>query len=234
MKSDVLPSCVQAVWVYGSVARNTSTLSSDVDILLLLDDDDRCDTHDLSGCEMQLPSLPVEVATYSIAVMRGLIASGSLFAWHLANEGRPIFERDRALSVELQNLVPYQGFKQDFETLVQLFSDALASLSGGSTLHFDAGILATVCRNTALLLSATRGRPEFSPWSPVSHRDDCLPRFPLTDAEYGLIRACKLAGERGLNLPSVRADRILLIGAKLEPWLTSTRAYFAERCANVG
>ena len=234
MRESVPPDCVQAVWLYGSVARNTCTTSSDVDVLLLLRDGDDCDVHILTEYEAQLPALPVEISTYTITVMRRLIAGGSLFAWHLASEGRPVFERDQALSLELRNLAPYRSYEDDFSTLTQLYADAMDSLSDGNTLLFDAGILATVCRNTALLLSATQGRPDFSPWSPLSMRDNSLPGFPLTNSEYALIRACKLAGERGLEAPSVRAEELRRIGARLESWLRATEVHLSERCANVG
>ena len=156
-----------AIWLYGSHSRGNHDSLSDVDVLLVTDDEmDDISLRELPG----FPKTPT-VSRYIWDEVERMAEYGSLFLRHIALEGRPIFESAQAigrLRALLLALGPYQLAARDLHGFQAVHCDVSESLySGGASLIFEIATLATVFRHTCILGCNLSGVPCFSRVEPV-------------------------------------------------------------------
>jgi hypothetical protein len=155
------------VWLYGSHARGDSDAMSDLDVLVV--SGDAASTVDIATL---IPMhLAPSVSRYSWTEIAGMASYGSLFLHHVRLEGRPIYEDPASrgtLSSILNRMPPYQRATGDLNAFRRAVRDVRRSLSRGGSLVFEASVLATVLRHSAILGCYVGGFPAFGRAEPVS------------------------------------------------------------------
>jgi hypothetical protein len=156
-----------AAWLYGSLARGDSDADSDTDILVVTaDNPTTLDVRSLIAPD-RIPS----ISQYSWNEMVGMAAYGSLFLHHIRLEGRPLYEDDVVqglLRLILDHLPAYQRASSDVKAFRLAIQDVRHSMSRGGSAVFEAPVLATVLRHSAILGCYVGGFPSFGRAEPVS------------------------------------------------------------------
>jgi hypothetical protein len=218
-----LPEAIEAVWLFGSASRRTDRPESDLDVLVVTSNPEECVDETALMEAFCLPRVP-DVSCYTRSGIDHIIEPPSLFAWHLRLEGTPLLDRGQWLTERLERLRPYTSHAKELDLLEQLQQDTYQSLDqDGRSVVFDAAVLATVARNAALLLSDVSGHPDFSPFAPIALRTHPVAPFPLTPSDYLRLRQCRLAVERGLDIPALSRDELLGQLNSLSRWLNRLR-----------
>ena len=228
--SFVVLSEIEEVWVFGSYARGDHTPDSDLDLLVVSKTPDLfVDASLVQEC-FDLPQLP-EISLYTPSGISRLISPPSLFAWHLRREGQVIYSQSTWLADVLSSMLPYSGHLKDIRVIWQLHLDLKRSLYNGSTsLVFDAGVLHTIARNTAMILCDLIGEPDFSPYAPLKIADKCLTlRFPLSIENYVLLSKCRLSAERGSIPPKISHSDLMSFVSIVDMWLRLVTAFIKEK-----
>lgn len=192
---------IHHVWIIGSEARGNRETGSDIDILMVSKGD---------KSELLLPilkeSFPPEsifdICHYTHEGIQGLVASGSLFAWHIKKESRPIFDKNNWLNKCLENLSAYSNHLNDISTLLELSQDVLNSVMESSLSSiYDAGILSTSVRNTSIIMSDHIGCVDFSPRAHLTF-NSLAPQeieMPLNNDDIDMLLSCRRESERGVK-----------------------------------
>jgi hypothetical protein len=220
-----LPDSISEVWLFGSHARGTSLASSDIDLLVV--GDVQAEAHpSLVQEALGLHSQP-DVSFYTRGGIKRICEPASIFSWHLRLEALPLVCRVPWLSSCLGKLAPYTRHAEDVEINQELILDAIHSLSESATsCILDAGILATASRNITLVLSHFDGMPDFDPLSPLRARDHHSAPYPLDDRSFMYLRACRVAAERGADIPVGRGLQDLLdLGNSVLTWSRRVKEY---------
>ena len=210
---------VDEVWVFGSHARGEHHDGSDVDILVV------CQATTLEAraveCLRKEFGGQIDIAHYSYAGLRILTEQGALFAWHLRHEGVPVYRRADRLEEMLGGMAPYSRHVEDLQVLAAVFDEAMRSLVDGRTVGFDLGVVATVARNTGIIMHDLLGSRDFSPHAPLGLR--CVPgapAMPIRSSDYAQLYSFRRASERGERGQSTaRADNLIPKLEALRPWL---------------
>lgn len=226
IKSDVAPHVVDA-WVCGSAARNDLDEASDIDITIVVNDEAAIALESSDFVSISEPLPPIDVSSYTFTGFSHLVDPPSLFAWHLRLEGRLLTPPGGKAMELLESLGPFRRHGADLDVLRQVAEEALDALSGESlTRDFELGVLGTVIRNVALLITDIDGAPDFSRHAPARlvHHPVGLP----TDLEtyYMLSRARKTSA--GV-LDARPGSTDIETGWVLLDWLTRCEAYISER-----
>ena len=224
-----LPAPVEAVWLFGSFARHTPKVHSDLDLLVLTDDGATPPEPAFLADVFHLPQLP-EVSHYTRGGIVRISRPPSLFAWHLQLEGNPLFERTDWLRYELQSLEPYTSHLDDLDVLRRLHQDVCRSIGKDQkSLVFDAGVLGIIGRNAALLLTHFDGKPDFSAEAPLRALDHPNVRLPITENGYAMLYRSRMAMERGGSAPVLSCNAIQQLSYRFGMWLGCLRQYFSGR-----
>jgi Nucleotidyltransferase domain len=224
-----VPAMVDAVWLFGSFARQSRKAYSDLDLLVLTADGDSAPDGSVLKSALDLPQVP-DISHYTRSGILRIIDPPSLFAWHLRLEGTPLFQRTDWLQERLCSLQPYNSYVQDLATLQHLHEESRLSLQyDRMSLCFDAGVLGIITRNAALLLTHFDGCPDFSPDAPLSIVDHPTVRLPITRSEYLLLHQSRLAMERGEFAPTLSYEGLQRTALSLGCWLESLRKHFSRR-----
>ncbi|MGH2506316.1 MAG: nucleotidyltransferase domain-containing protein [Ktedonobacteraceae bacterium] len=194
-------STADQVWLFGSYARGDADVASDIDILCIGEIKDRGAIERIAVTK-GLPIDRLDIAFYTREAIEGLASKGSLFTWHLRDEGRPIYTRSQWLRKSLRKMPRYASHVADLQVLQTLLHDVEDSLctSANSTIY-DAGIIGTVIRNTGIIVTDFLGAADYSPYAPMSI-SALEPRLkpPVRDEEYDVLLSCRRASERPLPM----------------------------------
>ncbi|HEC11870.1 MAG TPA: hypothetical protein ENI80_01215 [Acidiferrobacteraceae bacterium] len=202
---------LKQVWLFGSYARGESDLSSDIDILYVAETD--CTDLVISVVsEMKMPQKRVDLSHYTREGIAGLVTRGSLFAWHLREEGKPLYEANSWLGDLFTTMPKYDNHIEDLKVLMQLVKETGESLdTSKSTVIFDAGVLSTVIRNTCIILTNYLGATDYSPYAP--QKLACLEpslKMPISSSEYVHLLKCRHISERGASVEGMHIDLFAL------------------------
>jgi hypothetical protein len=151
-------------WVYGSVARQTASSTSDLDILVVKANiDSRMPAPVLKVVEHLPCSKFISVASYDWNSIEKMARYGSLFLLHLKLEGRPLWrDGDGPGLIEiLAGLRPYQGIERDLKGFGMAIADVVGSLNDGGDLIYELSVIATVIRHCSVLACYLMGNPQF-------------------------------------------------------------------------
>lgn len=208
------------IWMFGSCARNESSHCSDVDVLVVSDDEELPNT--TIDCLMKQFGKDMDLAHYNYKSLQALADQGSLFTWHLRYEGVPLYRNVNHLETILENMEPYARHVEDLEVLLRIFEDAMVSLPKRTTFQFDLGVVATVIRNTGIIMHDLLGSRDFSPAAPTRLAAiSGAPRVPIDDNDYAYFQACRRASERGERVEnlSLSCDKLDVVLQELRRWL---------------
>ena len=173
----------------------------------------------------------IDIAHYSYAGLRLLTEQGALFAWHLRHEGVPVYRRVDRLDGMLAGMAPYSRHVEDLQVLAAVFNEAMQSLVGGRAVGFDLGVVATVARNTGIIMHDLLGSRDFSPHAPLGLGSvSGAPAMPIRSSDYAQLYSFRRAserGERGQSAPP--ADDLIPRLEALRPWLYTCIGCARER-----
>jgi predicted nucleotidyltransferase len=223
---------VDQVWLFGSYVRDELESYSDIDVLFISDDD--CSEMVERIVRDRICNLnQLDISHYTQDGIANLISSGSLFTWHLKDEGKPLYEARPWLRNELDKMPPYKNHLQDLALLLHLAYEAGFSLhESPRTATFDAGILSTAMRNTAIILTNFLGHTDYSPHSPetLAYLEPLL-RLPISIPEYWQLVECRQATERGnhSNTPKPNIAALMKIAHQIIDWQSMCVEYIQSR-----
>ncbi len=155
-----------AIWLYGSHSRGDADNDSDLDVLIVSED---AATSIGIATLIPLGQAP-SMSKYSWSEITGMADYGSLFLHHVRLEGRSIYEDPAArgiLSSILERMPPYRRGSNDVKAFRIAIRDARHSLSRGGSPLFEASVVATVLRHSAILGCYVGGFPAFGRADPV-------------------------------------------------------------------
>ncbi|HBG06922.1 MAG TPA: hypothetical protein DDY22_15560 [Geobacter sp.] len=223
------------VWLIGSGARGDGDPGSDIDILLISDNDSTSELkHKLE--DIYRPKTNFDICFYTPPGIEAVIKGGSLFGWHVKKEGIALYDKNNWLRLCLNKIPPYNNHLNDLNLLLKLSQDIFDSLYESSlSLEYDAGVISTSIRNTCIVMTDFFGSTDFSPKSYL-RLNIIAPtelNIPLTDFEYNLLLGYRRESERGItfNAPNAPIDQSSLfdIAERVISWQINCIEFMSER-----
>jgi hypothetical protein len=153
------------VWLYGSVARGSHTVRSDLDVLVVSDAE--VGAAFLKSAVSNLPQQQhLAARRYTWDEVAQMADYGSLFLVHLKLEGRRLtpIDGDSALSALLAKLPPYRLEDRDARGFWEALEDVEWGLDDAQDMDdiaFELGVLATVIRHCSILACYKLRDPQF-------------------------------------------------------------------------
>jgi predicted nucleotidyltransferase len=215
---------IKEIRLFGSRARGDATTSSDLDVLCIVDtqDKERVNHNDMVAFIQNLTKeSKQDISVYSEQRIRKLFSTGHLFAWHLYFESKLLWPKDDpSLINSFGRPSSYVDHIKDAQTLAEIASEANSSLQQiDGNIVYDLGVLYVCLRNIALIASVQiQSKPVFGPFSPQIVKVPGLP-FPFTNEEYGLTIACRHAVTRGEHPPYIEKERAMNIAFSANSWV---------------
>lgn len=217
--------------VFGSVARGDNDALSDLDVLALVE----------NGAGMVPPAevaatLPpgirpgdAAISWYGIERYREMHAAGELFAWHIFLDAK-VAHDPRGLLAALGAPAPYVRAIEDTDAFIAIAEDLPEQLAGAAcNAVYEMGVLYVCLRNVAMSASWCLGeRADFTRLAPYRLARSTV-ALTLPEDEYRVSMLCRLAGQRGLALPScVNADRVMRYHRSALAWMRRVRELLDE------
>lgn len=198
---------IDQVWLFGSFARNNIEDASDLDLLVVCEEE--CDEQLENWIREQVNfDGNIDISYYTKKRIIPLAEKGSLFTWHLKDEGIPLYEDSAWLRALFARMPSYKNHIADLAILIQLVEDVMWSeFESSNSIVFDAGILSTAIRNTSIILTNYIGHTDYSPQAP--HTLKLLePRLklPISRPQYEQLLKCRRATERGIIASQMKLD----------------------------
>jgi hypothetical protein len=189
------------LWLYGSVARGTHSVRSDLDVLAV--GDTPIDPGLLERAVQGLPQSDyLSVRQYTWSEVEGMAAYGSLFLLHLRLEGRQLHpvEPTRRLRRMLATLPCYSLVDRDLSGFLESIDDVEWSLADGGDPVFELGVLATVIRHCSILACYMLGQPTFEVARSIPSAFCAVGHHALAE-EATKLYAFRLTTARGYPIP---------------------------------
>lgn len=230
-------SSIDQVWLFGSFARKNTVDESDLDVLVVGEEECVEQIEPWVRERVSFDGL-IDIAHYTKKRIISLAGQGSLFIWHLKDEGIPLYEDSAWLKEVFSRMPGYGNHQDDLAVLGQLVEDvAWSVVESSNSLVFDAGVLSTAIRNTAIILTNYIGRTDYSPQSP--HTLGLLePSLKLTIARshYEKLVECRRATERGILADNIKSDVRMLRSciSQVKRWQTKCMEYLYFRRSRNG
>lgn len=133
-----LRSCtsVDAAVLYGSVARGDAEAYSDIDLLIVCDENLKAIVYDDVRSKLSPYLKRLSLCVYGHKELRFLARVGSLFLLHLNREGRILFDRSGVLDHILSSFEPKSSYDEDFSQSIELIEPLKTAISGApNNLH---------------------------------------------------------------------------------------------------
>ena len=213
-------------WICGSAARGDMDSMSDIDVTIVITDE--VEAADLQGSPITAMGNEVrcDPSVYTLTGFLGLVDPPSLFAWHLALEGRRVKKSGGPAAALLGDLRPFEDHAEDLRVLYQLAREAADALEAGqSTMAFELGVLGTAVRNTALVVTHFDGKPDFSRRAPLGLLDHPIVPLPLHEATCATLAEARKAGEGVVAAPQVSHDRARRVASCVTKWISHCSQY---------
>ena len=196
---------VDSVYLYGSMARGNNTDDSDCDILFAIAD--CCNEKyekTVSFLKEWHTELNIEVAMYTVSMLREMWKKGSLFLWHIKLEGIVLYSSGEQLSELLANLPEYQEGNIALDEYNQIIEDIREDEEDISIIEYNLSLMATLIRNTCIICCYYLKQMHFGRIQPVSV---CLEYFNseilFSLTEYNELYSYRIAQNRCGIKPSV-------------------------------
>ena len=105
-------------------------------------------------------------------------------------------------AILLKDLGPFEDHAEDLHVLHQLARESVDTfVVSTDTTVFELGVLGTVVRNAALVITHFDGEPDFSRWAPLKLLDHPVVPLPLDGTVYAALSRARKAGEGVLGPP---------------------------------
>lgn len=175
------------IYAFGSVCRGEISLSSDVDMLAIVDGNDpRFD--------------PNVYSIYSYRRLMELWEEGNPFAWHLSLEAKLLYSADKSDFIQkLGRPSPYLSCLKDCTKFYSIFKDARTFIERRSpSMVFDLSTVFLCVRNIATCFSlGMTTSPNFSRHSALQLGSLSI---PISSSEYQVFERARVLSTRGYGL----------------------------------
>ncbi|PWB28693.1 nucleotidyltransferase [Stenotrophomonas sp. SPM] len=197
------------IYAFGSVCRGEVDDDSDIDMLAVIDENDR------NVSEMNF-------SIYSQDKLKAIWREGNPFAWHLRLESAMVFSSDGTDIIEsLGEPSKYSRARADCLSFIDLFDSAATSIRmGTNSIHFELSTIFIAARNFAICYSFEKeGRPVFSRQAPLLLGEHSL-RLPSTS--YSTLERSRILASRGIGEQVERQQLNSTIEdlPKIRQWMT--------------
>ena len=213
--TDILPSSILNVSLFGSRSRCDNDTDSDLDVLIVVANgtgktQPRLITDLLEAKFNKEPSL----SWYGLRKIKALYSSGDLFAWHLHLEASAI--AGTPLTALLGHPSSYRTALSDIRDLHRIAAGVEKTISlCNANAVFEMGILYVCARNIAMSASwYLAARPSFGRYSPYH----LSVQFNIEQETYETMLRCRMASQRGAPPPVISASQVLEVQQKLLLW----------------
>jgi hypothetical protein len=156
-----------SVWLYGSHARGDADTLSDIDVLVLSDDNWSVGR---VAAMVRVDERTCSISQYTWPEFWMMVERGSLFLHHIRSEGILLHETAEcrgAVRNALDALAPYRLARRDVEAFRTVLSDVEDELTHESSIPYELAILGTVIRHASVLGCYLLDRPCFGRTEPV-------------------------------------------------------------------
>lgn len=159
-----------SIWLYGSTARGDADELSDVDVLVISDDDEwQSSLHVAIDGTVAPESRQLSTLHFRWREIYAMAEYGSLFLHHLRLEGRSLADEDGRFAQLLGELPPYSRAGQEVRAFQTVLSDARRSIAGEHSPPFELSVIGTALRHAFILGCYVSGQPDFGRTTPF-HR----------------------------------------------------------------
>jgi predicted nucleotidyltransferase len=209
--------------LFGSTFRGDSDAGSDLDILVVTDNQ-KIALHEVKRYFSQQKN--VDFSIYSRERIIEMFKEGHLFAWHLYLESAPVTKKfeDKWFS-DLGRPSEYKYAYSDLTQFLILLEEAISSIRSGSNYVFEAGICHVGLRNCSMIISyITTGIPNFSRYS-VLELSEVLKLQMKRDYYDNFLRCRRISARGNFEIPPSKIE-ILKTLPIIEKWITVVRNNF--------
>lgn len=155
------PAEVHSVVIFGSCARGDTTDNSDLDVAVFSQDDVEVSKSELVGRFPALDDGRLSLACYGESSLDKMLRNGSLFLWHIKNEGKIIYGEDY-LVTKLILLEPFERHDAEISNYLEMLADLfIVNETSCEPNEFDLALLFTIVRNTCMILTHKAGSPDY-------------------------------------------------------------------------
>lgn len=160
MRFDDIDNSIIAVINYGSYARGDNDKYSDYDIFILVSQEKSFVKKKINErLKSELNGIQCDISIYNNENFKLMKSQGSLFLWHLKNEGKILYKKN---NIDLfEGLKNFLKDKEDIILYKKLVDSAFLSLNRNGINYYDLRILSLVVRNTLILLCYKRNDMSF-------------------------------------------------------------------------
>jgi predicted nucleotidyltransferase len=181
---------VEAVCLFGSVARGDLHKASDIDLLVLGSDDELGPAKLLHMLPNELRHAKLSLAYYTLGELRKMLNAGSPFGVHLRQEAQVLYDRDGTLSVLLreQGSAAKINVKKELDARLARLTvyDDLVIFKGNFL--FALSHLYAVGKSIVILALVVAGIPEFDREAAFARFAD---KYPEMVSEVGTISSLR-------------------------------------------
>ena len=158
---------INAVMLFGSWARGENDSYSDMDILIVTENEKQC-RYSMMGTEYEVNREWLTI--YSKDSLIRMKRYSSLFLWHLKMEGIVLYKRDTFIDVLLEQLPEYTKTFEDLEQYQCICNDIEDVIQKEDfTYIYELSLLAAVIRNTCIAYCYVHGEMIFGRITPVKY-----------------------------------------------------------------
>ncbi len=222
--------------LFGSRARGDADAFSDSDLLVVAREDFLKTPKAQRSLRILMQKFD-DVSVYGEARFREMHAKGHLFAWHVFLESRPLagLQVQAATPDAVATLgppAPYTDGPTEAEELVRVLDESVVAAPKTPNATFEAGVMFVAARNLGVVACAVSGEPHFSPRAPYVAAERTGIRFPLSMAEYDLLRRSRKASVGGRPSPALEPALLTGWAARLTSWARDTARFVACKKEN--
>lgn len=193
-----------SIYLYGSMARGDTSVDSDCDLLIAIDDCSEDVFNSIKDATSTWhPELKCEIALYQMSALKAMQEKGSLFLWHIKTEAQIIYAKGDQLAKLLSELAEYKGGREALTEYCEIMKDIKSDESDDmDVLQYNLSVMATLIRNTCIICCYLIGDKQFGRVSPVRCCSAYFHnKFPITIEEYEQLYLYRVSINRGGNMP---------------------------------
>ncbi|WP_312914928.1 nucleotidyltransferase domain-containing protein [Stenotrophomonas sp.] len=207
------------VAIFGSAARGSNDLSSDFDVIAVIEDIGSVDKDALQNEFSLLAGKEVGLSIYSKARIKSLWDEGSPFAWHLYQQAVPFFDFSCAFIREWGAPAEYNSAREDCEMMRSIISSVIERLKCSDLKGdcYEAGLLYVGVRNIGMFSSLSlTGSFDFSRNASFTLNE--VIEFPLDVMDFSTLVRARHAATRGGEVPVIDRAWLYGVAAKVSRW----------------
>lgn len=162
---------IEDICLFGSFSRGENDNLSDIDILILIEDNDDQSTIDLKVSLSEQMNIPLDwLSIYRVSTFEHMAEKGSYFLWHLKLEGKILYSKKNRLAEILENLRRYKEIRNDLNEYAIICDDISEAIKNGQiTIDYELSLLASIVRNTCIAIAYMNSKYLFGRVSPVNY-----------------------------------------------------------------